>query len=311
MSPKGPKIVSIDIPSGWHVEKGDTTGNGIRPDVLISLTAPKEGVRGFTGIHYLGGRFVSPLIASRFGLHLPPFLGSSTFVRLDSNGQEAPSELKMRVSDMRISYERGGIDERDFAGNPIAIFRSWFDEACALKASIEPNWISLASSSSDSRPSVRAVLLKGFDDRGFILFTNYQSRKGQELLANPHCSFCLYWEALQRQIRVEGVAEKLNPNESDEYFASRPRSSQIGALVSDQSREISSRAVMEAKDAELKMLYADESIPIPRPEHWGGVLIRPLSIEFWQGRIGRLHDRIKISRNTINEVWEPPKRLQP
>ena len=305
----GAKIVSIDIPSGWHVEQGDTTGTGIRPDVLVSLTAPKEGVRGFSGIHYLGGRFVSPLLASRFSLHLPQFPGSATFVRLDANTQEA--DLKNSVADMRISYERGGIDEVDFYNqDPIGIFKKWFDEACLLKASIEPNWIALASSSGDRRPSVRAVLLKGFDERGFTIYTNYESRKGQELISNPHCSFMLYWEALQRQIRVEGVAEKLSPEESNAYFSSRPPSSQIGALVSNQSREISSRAEIEARDAELKAKYADET-PIPRPSHWGGFVIRPLSIEFWQGRVGRLHDRIKISRKTLDDEWDVPKRLQP
>lgn len=308
------KIISIDIPSGWHVEQGDVDGTGIKPDALISLTAPKEGVKGFTGAHYLGGRFISPKIKEQFGLHLPPFPGSASFVRLDSNATQEAIDTKKRVADMRLSYERGGIDENDaqFSNkDPVAIFKEWFDEACALKASLEPNWISLASCSLDHRPSVRAVLLKGFDEEGFVVFTNYDSRKGRELISNPHASFCVYWETLQRQIRVEGTVEKLSPKESDEYFSSRPRSSQIGALVSQQSQAIASRAEIEAKDAELKAKYADESIPIPRPEHWGGIRIKPVTIEFWQGRIGRLHDRITFNRKTPTDVWQSPQRLQP
>ena len=287
LNSKGPKIASIDLPSGWSVEKGDITGSGMKPDVLISLTAPKEGVRGFTNHHYLGGRFISTKIKERFGLQLPPYPGSSSFVRLDSIIANEAVDMKKRVQDMRLSYERGGIDESDvqFSKDPIVIFREWFEEACTLKASIEPNWISLASCSLDNRPSVRAVLLKGFDDEGFQVFTNYTSRKGRELTSNPHASFCVYWESLQRQIRVEGLVEKLSPKESDEYFASRPRSSQVGAWVSQQSCEISSRAEMEAKDAELKAKYSDESIKIPRPEHWGGFRIKPVTIEFWQGRV--------------------------
>ncbi|GIL79486.1 hypothetical protein Vretimale_18369 [Volvox reticuliferus] len=330
---KPPPIVSVDIPSGWHVELGDSEaapGTTLLPDMLVSLTAPKLCARYFKGAHhYLGGRFVPPAVSNRFHLRLPAYPGTSMCVRIGGAGKSAPTvaaitakavvaaaattmAVQAKVADMRISYERGGLQEADFEGrDPLQVFDEWFKAAVSGKVCEEPNAISLATCDSGGRPSVRVVLLKGYDKRGFVFYTNYASRKGEEL-AGGYAAFSLYWEKLQRQIRVEGVVEKVSEQESTEYFHSRPRGSQIGAWVSNQSQQCKDRTDLEARNVELQQRYSDESQSVPKPPHWGGYLIRPTSIEFWQGRPSRLHDRIRFRRAAPSDMdpWVM-ERLQP
>ncbi|KAG2482649.1 hypothetical protein HYH03_018422 [Edaphochlamys debaryana] len=318
---KPPPIVSIDIPSGWHVEAGDSglpPGSCLQPDMLLSLTAPKLCAKHFKGAHhYLGGRFVPPAVRERFALALPPFPGAAQCVRLGGSGASASAAAAkaaataQHVADMRISYERGGLEEAAFSGrDPMAVFDEWFTAAAQGKVCEEPNAMSLATADTAGRPSVRVLLLKGYSDKGFVFFTNYNSRKGGELEEGRHAAFSFYWEKLQRQIRVEGVISRVSEQESTDYFHSRPRGSQIGAWVSNQSQPCRDRAELEERNAELQKRYADTSVPVPKPPHWGGYLITPLSVEFWQGRPSRLHDRIRFRRASEAEGWTM-ERLQP
>jgi len=175
--------------------------------------------------------------------------------------------------------------------NPIRQFQTWSDEVRAQGVS-EQDTISmtLATTGTDGQPSARIVLLKSFDDRGFIFYTNYQSRKGQELSENPRASLLFYWPQLWRQVRIEGVVEKISPAESEAYFQSRPLGSKLGAWASNQSQVVDQRETLEARFAELQKRFGED---IPRPEHWGGYRLKPNSIEFWQGRDNRLHDRLR------------------
>ena len=184
--------------------------------------------------------------------------------------------------------------------NPIRQFRTWFDEVRAQGVS-EQDAISmtLATAGKDEQPSARVVLLKSFDDRGFVFFTNYQSHKGKELAENPRACLLFYWSRLWRQVRIDGAIEKVTPAESEEYFQSRPLGSKLGAWASNQSEVIASRETLETRFAELQKRFGED---VPRPEHWGGYRLRPNSIEFWQGRDNRLHDRLRY-RLRENGAW--------
>lgn len=196
----------------------------------------------------------------------------------------------MSVADLRREYRRTGLDETLMEADPLRQFALWFAEAQAAGIE-EPNAMTLATASSDGMPSARTVLLKGFDERGFAFYSNYQSHKGRDLLDNPRAALLFYWKELERQVRLSGPIERMSREETERYFRSRPLGSQIGALVSRQSEVIPNRATLEETFARLEAEYAGK--PVPLPDYWGGFRLRPASFEFWQGRPNRLHDRLR------------------
>ena len=214
--------------------------------------------------------------------------------------------MSRSVADLRKEYTRSGLLESDAAPDPIDQFRRWFGEA--LEANLyEPNAMTLATATPDGKLSIRVVLLKGFDDKGFVFYTNYEGRKARELGRNPNCALTFYWGELERQVRIEGRAARVPDEESDAYFASRPRGSRLGAWASEQSRPVEDRAELERRLKELEEEY--EGREIPRPPFWGGFRVEPERMEFWQGRENRLHDRLLYS-DFGGGAWKI-QRLQP
>jgi len=200
--------------------------------------------------------------------------------------------MTSHIADLRRDYTLHGLLEEESPVDPFALFASWFD--AALQAGVtEPNAMTLATVSASGRPAARVVLLKGVSQGGFVLYTNYLSRKGRELDQFPWASLVFLWQQLERQVRVEGRVEKVSDAESDAYFQSRPRSSQIGAWASDQSEPIADRFALAAREREFVERFGDG--PIPRPPHWGGFRVVADRVEFWQGRTSRLHDRLVYS----------------
>jgi pyridoxamine 5'-phosphate oxidase len=204
------------------------------------------------------------------------------------------------LQSLRHEYTSASLTETTVNANPIKQFELWLEEAVTAKVN-DPNAMTLATATTDGRPSARIVLLKGFDANGFIFYTNYLSRKGKEITKNPLGALLFFWSELERQVRIEGTMEKLSKEQSETYFHSRPKESQIGALASPQSQEIASRDILESKVNELEAEYADKTIP--KPSFWGGYILKPRLIEFWQGGGGRLHDRI-IFKKIDNKNWK-------
>lgn len=210
------------------------------------------------------------------------------------------------ISDIRRDYSHKSLSEKDVNENPITQFSNWWDEAVHSKID-EVNAMTLATASQDGLPAARIVLLKGFSEQGFVFFTNYESYKGLQLAENPKACLVFFWKELERQVRVTGIVVKASAKESDEYFNSRPEASRIGAWASPQSRTIENRHWIDEKFNEL--VNKMEGTDIQRPPHWGGYIVKPVEIEFWQGRPSRLHDRIQYSLDE-NGKWKI-ERLAP
>ncbi|RAV98031.1 pyridoxamine 5'-phosphate oxidase [Pseudochryseolinea flava] len=204
------------------------------------------------------------------------------------------------LSDLRQDYAKASLDIQDVSKDPMIQFEKWFQEALAAKV-LEPNAMNLATVNEDGRPTARIVLLKGIENQKFTFFTNYQSLKGRELEKNPACALTFFWPELERQVRIEGIAERVTAEASQAYFQSRPRSSQIGAWSSPQSSIIENRQILEERVAQMEKKFSEHQV-LPRPNQWGGFAVTPLVIEFWQGRPSRLHDRLQFTR--VDGLWK-------
>lgn len=213
--------------------------------------------------------------------------------------------MKPDIADLRRNYTRDGLLEDKTPNDPLSLFATWFEQAVEIE-STEANAMMLASVDANNQPHLRTLLLKGADERGFVFFTNYQSAKGRQLLDQPKAAMTFWWHDLERQVRIEGMVERISDEESDAYYHSRPVGSRLGAWASPQSEVIASRQVLEDKLAELQVRYAQEAPP--RPHHWGGLRLKPELIEFWQGRPSRLHDRLNY--RLVNGQWQR-ERLAP
>jgi pyridoxamine 5'-phosphate oxidase len=205
-------------------------------------------------------------------------------------------ESQTTLADLRISYERGQLDDSSTSAEPHDLFAAWLDAALEDKSIVEPYAMALATVDAQARPSSRIVLLRGYDARGFTFFTNYESRKGSELAANDRGALLFWWGALQRQIRIEGHVEKLEPAESDAYFGKRPRGHRLSAWASHQSTVVPDRATLDAEMAAVDARFPGDDVP--RPDYWGGYRLVASYFEFWQGRRSRVHDRLAFTRET-------------
>ena len=208
------------------------------------------------------------------------------------------------LSDFRISYDKLSLIEQHLPKEPIKLFQIWFEELCKSNSVLEPNAMTLSTVGNENKPRNRVVLLKKFSEKGFVFYTNYKSKKGIDINYNPNVSISFFWPSFERQVIIEGICTKISNKESDKYFYSRPIESQIGAIISDQSSEIPNRDYIENKFDSFK----SDNTEISRPLNWGGYIINPISIEFWQGRKNRLHDRILYYKNDNSWLF---KRLSP
>lgn len=198
-------------------------------------------------------------------------------------------DLRSYINTLRHDFTKQTLDKKDVSADPVLQFEKWFKEAVDAKVN-EPNAMSISTVSNEGKPSSRIVLLRNFNQDGFVFYTNYNSRKGFEISSNPHAALLFFWPELERQVRIEGILKKQSSEESNSYFKSRPRESKLGAWTSEQSQPIESRLILDnAYEEQAKKFPGDE---IPRPPYWGGYVLTPLCIEFWQGRASRLHDRI-------------------
>lgn len=208
--------------------------------------------------------------------------------------------MHKNIADLRTEYLKASLDLATVNHDPLKQFELWFSEA--IKAEVlEPNAMHLATVNTNGKPSSRIVLLKGLEGNKFVFYTNYQSRKGRELEENPACSLTFFWPALERQIRIEGVASRVDVATSEKYFQSRPRASQIGAWSSPQSTPIADRKILEDRFLQIEKRFANEAV-LPKPQQWGGYAVDPFLLEFWQGRASRLHDRIEYVK--VDNQWK-------
>lgn len=213
--------------------------------------------------------------------------------------------IRPEIASLRTEYSLKTLNETEVLPHPVLQFQSWFQEAVACEVE-EVNAMTLATATKTGMPSARIVLLKSVDENGFVFFTNYHSRKGKQLTENPQAALVFFWKELQRQVRIEGKVEVLNEKDSDEYFYSRPYGSRLGAWASPQSEPISNRTVLEERLHEYELHFGEN---IPRPPYWGGFLVKPFVMEFWQGRPNRLHDRIEYQLQ-LPDTWKL-QRLAP
>lgn len=204
------------------------------------------------------------------------------------------------MQNIRKEYTKATLDITTVLADPVLQFEKWFDEALRAEL-IEPNAMYLSTVNEQNKPSCRIVLLKGIENRKFVFYTNYQSRKGKELESNPQCALTFFWPELERQVRIEGIAERVNTARSEQYFQTRPRGSQIGAWASPQSSIIKDRTILEERVQQLEQKFQGQTV-LPKPHQWGGYEIDPFMIEFWQGRSSRLHDRLEYTK--VDGVWK-------
>ena len=204
------------------------------------------------------------------------------------------------LAEIRKEYSKATLDVTNVANDPIAQFNKWFDEAVKAKV-LEPNAMSLATVSNDNRPSCRIVLLKGIEENKFLFYTNYQSHKGRELENNPVCALTFFWPELERQVRIEGIARRVEENKSIEYFQSRPLGAQVSAWASPQSSIVENRVILEERAKQIEKRFEGSKV-LPRPHQWGGYAVEAHMVEFWQGRENRLHDRLEYVR--VEESWK-------
>lgn len=217
--------------------------------------------------------------------------------------------MKDRVAKLRKEYAEEPLNKADASDDPVELLEAWLDQALAVSARELPNAMTLATADKEGHPSARVVLLKDIDERGLVFYTNYRSRKGRELDQNPHAALVFWWPELNRQVRVEGLVEKVSDRTSDAYFRTRPRGSQLGAVASNQSQELADRQELIARMNEVREQF--EGQEVPRPSHWGGYRLGPVRFEFWQGRENRLHDRIRYERVSLEETAWSKARLAP
>lgn len=208
------------------------------------------------------------------------------------------SDSTKNIADIRQEYLLAALDEATVGKDPLAFFKKWFDDAVSSEVG-EANAMTLATVDKEMQPHARIVLLKGLEQGGFVFYTNYDSDKGHQIADNPRASIVFFWKELERQVRIEGRLEKTSAVESDQYFHSRPKGSQLGAWSSPQSKKIISRDILEEHFNEFQQKYPDN---VPRPEHWGGYRLMPHKIEFWQGRGNRMHDRIVFEK--LGDIWD-------
>jgi len=276
---------------------------------ILSTTATQQFVQSYTAHMEREESTLAPMALRLFSPEQMAQLGDAMQARRNAHPKPAAPAAAVTtgnaVADLRKDYGQASLDEADVLDDPIAQFTRWFDEA--LRAEVnEPNAMNVATVDADGKPSSRIVLIKQFDARGFTWFTNYDSRKGMELTANPHAAILFFWSELERQVRIEGRVERVDPAESESYFHSRPLKSRLAALASEQSAPIASRSALEQNYDAVARQYGEQP---PRPAHWGGYRLVPDYIEFWQGRRSRFHDRIVYTRQADGS-WSR-HRLQP